>query len=46
MGGNMRKVIIDCDPGHDDAIALLLAAKADNLEILGVYYKGNMIYES
>ncbi len=36
MGGKMRKVIIDCDPGHDDAIALLLAAKADNLDILGV----------
>jgi inosine-uridine nucleoside N-ribohydrolase len=32
----MKKVIIDCDPGHDDAIALLLAAKADDIEILGV----------
>lgn len=32
----MKKIIIDCDPGHDDAIALLLAARADELEILGV----------
>lgn len=32
----MKKVIIDCDPGHDDAIALLLAAKAGSLDILGV----------
>ncbi|MEL7654486.1 MAG: nucleoside hydrolase [Bacillota bacterium] len=31
-----KKIIIDCDPGHDDAIALLLAAKAENIEILGV----------
>ncbi|NLM12022.1 MAG: nucleoside hydrolase [Clostridiaceae bacterium] len=32
----MKKVIIDCDPGHDDAIALLLASRADNIKILGV----------
>lgn len=32
----MRKIIIDCDPGHDDAIALLLASRADNLKIIGV----------
>ncbi len=32
----MKKVIIDCDPGHDDAIALLLAAKSGKLNILGV----------
>jgi len=29
-------VIIDCDPGHDDAIALIMAFGSDNLEIKGV----------
>ena len=32
----MYNVIIDCDPGHDDAIALLLACKAENIKLLGV----------
>lgn len=29
-------VVIDCDPGHDDAIALLLALASPELELLGV----------
>ena len=29
-------VFIDCDPGHDDAIALLLALASPELELLGV----------
>jgi inosine-uridine nucleoside N-ribohydrolase len=29
-------VIIDCDPGHDDAIALLLALASPELELVGV----------
>ena len=29
-------VIIDCDPGHDDAIALLLALASPELDLLGV----------
>lgn len=32
----MIKIIMDCDPGHDDAIAILLAAHAEELQILGV----------
>jgi purine nucleosidase len=32
----VRKLIIDCDPGVDDAIALLLAFAAPELDILGV----------
>ena len=32
-----RKIIVDCDPGIDDAIALMLAfASPDELEILGI----------
>jgi len=32
-----RKIIIDCDPGQDDAVALLLAfASPDELELLGI----------
>ena len=29
-------VLVDCDPGHDDAIALLLALASPELELLGV----------
>ena len=29
-------VIIDCDPGHDDAIALLLALASPEIELVGV----------
>src|SRR5438067_1558555 len=29
-------IIIDCDPGHDDAIALLLALASPELELVGV----------
>lgn len=31
-----HRVIIDCDPGHDDAVALILATRAENIELLGV----------
>jgi pyrimidine-specific ribonucleoside hydrolase len=29
-------VVLDCDPGHDDAIALLLALASPELDLLGV----------
>lgn len=31
-----KKIILDCDPGHDDAIALLLAHGNPNIELLAV----------
>lgn len=30
------KIIMDVDPGHDDAIAILLAASSPNIELLGI----------
>ncbi|SEN01753.1 Inosine-uridine nucleoside N-ribohydrolase [Mesobacillus persicus] len=33
---NKRRIIMDCDPGHDDAIAIILAAARPELEILGI----------
>ena len=30
------KIVLDCDPGHDDAIALLLALASTEVELLGV----------
>jgi inosine-uridine nucleoside N-ribohydrolase len=31
-----HKIILDCDPGHDDAVALLLAARHPGVELLAV----------
>lgn len=33
---NKKKVIIDCDPGYDDAAAIILAARSPELELLGI----------
>ena len=31
-----KKVLLDCDPGHDDAIAIMLACASDALQVLGL----------
>jgi len=31
-----KKIILDCDPGHDDAMAILLAAGCPDIELLAV----------
>jgi pyrimidine-specific ribonucleoside hydrolase len=44
---SMRNIIIDCDPGHDDAIAILMAlAHKEELNILGITtVGGNQLLE-
>ena len=31
-----KKIILDCDPGHDDAVAIMLAASSKEIDILGI----------
>lgn len=32
----MKKIILDCDPGHDDAIAIMLAGRSKDIDLLGI----------
>jgi len=32
----MKKIILDCDPGHDDMLAIILALSSKDLDVLGI----------
>jgi len=32
----VKKIIMDCDPGHDDMVAILLAIADENIDLLGI----------
>ncbi|MFA6627674.1 MAG: nucleoside hydrolase [Bacilli bacterium] len=41
-----QKIILDCDPGHDDATAIMMAAKNPNIDLLGIsVVAGNQVIE-
>ena len=31
-----KKIILDCDPGHDDAVAIMLAIASEDIDLLGI----------
>lgn len=42
----MKKIILDCDPGHDDMIAIMLAFAREEIEMVGITtVAGNQIGE-
>lgn len=32
----MKKILMDCDPGHDDMVAILLATASEEIDLLGI----------
>ena len=39
----LKKIILDCDPGHDDAVAIMLAAASKEIELLGITCVGGNV---
>lgn len=31
-----RNIVLDCDPGHDDAVAIMLAGRSEKINLLGI----------
>ena len=31
-----KKIILDCDPGHDDAVAIMLSVASNEIDLLGI----------
>ena len=41
-----RKIILDCDPGHDDAVAILLASSYEEIDLCALTVEsGNQTLE-
>ena len=38
-----KKIILDCDPGHDDAVAIMFAAASEEIDILGITCVGGNV---
>jgi purine nucleosidase len=38
-----KKIILDCDPGHDDAVAIMFAAASNEIELLGITCVGGNV---
>lgn len=36
MNIDKEKIVLDCDPGHDDMMAILMAARSPRIEVLGI----------
>jgi len=36
MNNTVKPIIMDCDPGHDDAIAMIMALASDKVNVIGV----------
>ncbi|MDO5089015.1 MAG: nucleoside hydrolase [Leptotrichiaceae bacterium] len=42
-----KKIILDCDPGHDDAVAIMVAGLHEKFDLLGItVVAGNQTYEN